>query len=752
VTTTAPNDALNGHTPLTNAITGVSGGNYENLVADKTPVSTRVTDTVDTTNLTLSATGTVAEGGSIVYTATLTNPAGTPVTVTLSNGSVITIEAGKTTGTVTVPAPADDVYKDAGKVEVTIKDATGGNFENLVPSTVPAVTNVTDTIDTSTVKLSADTSVAEGGTVTYTATVGAPVTGSPVTVTLANGQTITIEVGKTTGTITTTAPNDALNGHTPLSNSITGVTGGNYENLVADKTPVSTTVTDTVDTTDLTLTATDSVAEGGSITYTATLTNAAGTPVTVTLSNGAVITIEAGKTTGTVTVDAPKDDVYKDAGKVEVTIKDATGGNFENLVPSTVPAVTEVTDTIDTTTVKLTATESAAEGGTVTYTATVGAPVTGSPVTVTLANGQSITIEVGKTTGTITTTAPNDALNGHTPLTNAITGVSGGNYENLVADKTPVSTTVTDTVDTTNLTLSASDSVAEGGSIVYTATLTNPAGTPVTVTLSNGAVITIEAGKTTGTVTVDAPKDDVYKDAGKVEATISTATGGNFENLVPSTVPAVTEVTDTIDTTTVKLTATESAVEGGTVSYTATVGAPVTGSPVTVTLANGQSITIEVGKTTGTVTTTAPNDVLNGHAPLTNAITNVTGGNYENLVADKTPVSTTVTDTVDTTNLTLSATDSVAEGGSIVYTATLTNPAGTPVTVTLSNGAVITIEAGKTTGTVTVDAPKDDVYKDAGKVEVTIKDATGGNFENLVPSTAPAVTEVTDTIDTSTVN
>ncbi|MCU1772011.1 retention module-containing protein, partial [Pseudomonas sp. 13B_3.2_Bac1] len=751
VTTTAPNDALNGHEPLTNAITDVSGGNYENLVADKTPVSTTVTDTVDTTNLSLTATGTVAEGGSIVYTATLTNPAGTPVTVTLSNGSVITIEAGKTTGTVTVPAPADDVYKDAGKVEVTIKDASGGNFENLVPSTVPAVTEVTDTIDTSTVKLSADTSVAEGGTVTYTATVGAPVTGSPVVVTLANGQTITIEVGKTTGTVTTTAPNDALNGHEPLTNAITDVSGGNYENLVADKTPVSTTVTDTIDTTNLTLSATGSVAEGGSIVYTATLTNPAGTPVTVTLSNGSVITIEAGKTIGTVTVPAPADDVYKDAGKVEVTIKDAAGGNFENLVPSTVPAVTEVTDTIDTTSVKLTATESAAEGDTVTYTATVGAPVTGSPVVVTLANGQNITIEVGKTTGTVTTTAPNDALTGHEPLTNSITGVTGGNYENLVADKTPVSTTVTDTVDTTNLSLSATNSVAEGGSITYTATLTNAAGTPVTVTLSNGSVITIEAGKTTGTVTVPAPADDVYKDAGKVEVTIKDAAGGNFENLVPSTVPAVTEVTDTIDTTSVKLTATESAAEGGTVTYTATVGAPVTGSPVVVTLANGQNITIEVGKTTGTVTTTAPNDALTGHEPLTNSITGVTGGNYENLVADKTPVSTTVTDTVDTTNLSLSATNSVAEGGSITYTATLTNAAGSPVTVTLSNGSVITIEAGKTTGTVTVPAPADDVYKDAGKVEVTIKDASGGNFENLVPSTVPAVTEVTDTIDTSTV-
>ena len=749
---TAPNDALAGGNTLSVKIDGTSGGNYENLVADKTPAVTSVTDTVDTTNLSLSATGTVAEGGSIVYTATLTNPAGTPVTVTLSNGSVITIEAGKTTGSVTVAAPADDVYKDAGKVEVTIKDATGGNFENLVPSTTPAVTDVTDTIDTSTVKLTADTTVAEGGTVTYTATVGAPVTGSPVVVTLANGQSITIEVGKTTGTVTTIAPNDALTGQASLGNSITGVSGGNYENLVADKTPVSTTVTDTVDTTDLSLSATPSVAEGGSIIYTATLTNPAGTPVTVTLSNGSVITIEAGKTTGTVTVAAPADDVYKDAGKVEVTIKDATGGNFENLVPSTAPAVTDVTDTIDTSTVKLTATESAAEGGTVTYTATVGAPVTGSPVVVTLANGQNITIEVGKTTGTVTTTAPNDALNGHTPLTNAITDVSGGNYENLVADKTPVSTTVTDTVDTTDLTLTATGTVAEGGSIVYTATLTNPAGTPVTVTLSNGSVITIEAGKTTGTVTVAAPADDVYKDAGKVEATIKDATGGNFENLVPSTTPAVTDVTDTLDTSTVKLTATETAAEGGTVTYTATVGAPVTGSPVVVTLANGQNITIEVGKTTGTVTTTAPNDALTGHAPLTNSITDVSGGNYENLVADKTPVSTTVTDTVDTTNLSLSATGSVDEGGQITYTATLTNAAGTPVTVTLSNGAVITIDAGKTTGTVTVDAPKDDVYKDAGTVEATIKGATGGDFENLVTSTAPAVTTVNDTIDTSTVS
>ena len=34
----------------------------------------------------------------------------------------------------------------------------------------------------------------------------------------------------------------------------------------------------------------------------------------------------------------------------------------------------------------------------------------------------------------------------------------------------------------------------------------------------------------------------------RTTASISTVSGGNFENLVPSTVPAVTQVTDTIDT------------------------------------------------------------------------------------------------------------------------------------------------------------------------------------------------------------
>ncbi|MFL9854086.1 LapA family giant adhesin, partial [Pseudomonas chlororaphis subsp. aurantiaca] len=566
---------------------------------------------------------------------------------------VITIAAGATTGTVTVAAPADDVYKDAGTVQATIQTATGGNFENLVPSTAPAVTNVTDTIDTSTVSLTATSNVAEGGTVVYTASVTAPVTGSPVVVTLSNGQTITIPVGASSGTVNFVAPNDALAGGSSLSTTITNATGGNYEKLAVDSKPANTTVTDTPDTTSLTLSATNTVAEGGSIVYTATLTNAAGTPVTVTLSNGAVINIAAGATTGTVTVAAPSDDVYKDAGTVQATIQTATGGNFENLVPSTTPAVTNVTDTIDTSTVSLKATPSAVEGGAVTYTATVTSPVTGSPVVVTLANGEKITIAVGQTTGSVSITAPNDVLVGHTPLSNSISTVSGGNFENLVADKTPVSTTVTDTPDTTNLSLSATSTVAEGGSIVYTATLTNAAGTAMTVTLSNGAVINIAAGATTGSVTVAAPSDDVYIDAGNVSASIASTTGGNFENLVPSTTPAVTSVTDTINTTTASINGSTSVTEGQAATYTVSLTSPAQ-TEVTLkisysgTAADGSDFTgvytvkIPAGASSASFNVATIDDkITEGTENFVVKIDSATGGNFENLVVSGTNGSVT---------------------------------------------------------------------------------------------------------------
>ncbi|WP_143515493.1 retention module-containing protein, partial [Pseudomonas sp. R11(2017)] len=756
---TAPNNVYTTNTPLTNSITGVTGGNYEKLDTTGTP-STTVTDDpakLDSTGLTLTASNSVEEGGSIVYTAKLTNAAGSDMTITLSNGAVITIAKGETEGSVPFNAPANTVYVDAGNVSVTVTGTTGGDFEHLEVSPTPAVTAITDSIDTSTVTLTATPSVTEGGVITYTASVTSPVTGTPLVITLANGQSITIPVNASSGSVDFIAPNNVYTTNTPVTNSITGVTGGNYEKLDTAGTP-STTVTDDpakLDSTGLTLTASNSVEEGGSIVYTAKLTNAAGSDMTITLSNGAVITIAKGETEGSVPFNAPANTVYVDAGNVSVTVTGTTGGDFEHLEVSPTPAVTAITDSIDTSTVTLTATPSVTEGGVITYTASVTAPVTGTPLVITLANGQSITIPVNASSGSVDFTAPNNVYSTNTPVTNSITGVTGGNYEKLDTAGTP-STTVTDDpakLDSTGLTLTASNSVEEGGSIVYTAKMTNAAGSDMTITLSNGAVITIAKGETEGSVPFNAPANTVYVDAGNVSATVTGTTGGDFEHLEVSPTPAVTAITDSIDTSTVTLTATASAVEGGVITYTASVTSPVTGTPLVITLANGQSITIPVNASSGSVDFTAPNNVYTTNTPVTNSITGVTGGNYEKLDTAGTPT-TVVTDDparLDTTGVSLTATGSVEEGGQITYTVKLTNPAGSEMKVTLSNGETITIGKGLSEGSVTIDAPKNTVYVDAGKVEATITGTTGGDFENLNVSSTPAVTAVTDSIDTSTV-
>lgn len=296
----------------TNALTNELGGQpTDPLTAAPLP-----------STLTLGATPTITEaGGVLTYTATVTQPSTSNLTITLSNGAVITIPAGQVTGSVNVPlAPNDSPYIDPGQISVTVTGTTGGNNLILTVDPTPAVTQITDTIDTTTVTLTAGETVTEGGQITYTATLTNPAQ-TPVTITLSNGSVITIEAGKSTGTVVVDTPaNDVYNNGSTVSTTITGATGGNFEKLEPDTTPAVTTITDSVDDTGLTLTATNTVTEGGQITYTATLTNPAQTPVTVTLSNGSVITIKAGESVGTVVVDTPANDVYVNGSTVTTTI------------------------------------------------------------------------------------------------------------------------------------------------------------------------------------------------------------------------------------------------------------------------------------------------------------------------------------------------------------------------------------------------------------------------------------------------
>ncbi|WP_460115791.1 retention module-containing protein [Pseudomonas sp. H2_D02] len=747
-------------------------------------------DTADTTanavlnaTMSLSATPTITEaGGVLVYTATVTQAPLTNLTVTLSNGAVIVIQAGQLTGSVNVPlAPNDTVYNDPSQISVTVTGTTGGGGIAVTVPTTPAVTQITDTIDTTTVTLSANNTITEGGQITYTATLTNPAQ-TPVTVALSNGSVITIAAGQTTGTVAVDTPaNDVYNNGSTVSTTITGATGGNFENLVPSTAPAVTTITDSVDATTLTLTATPTVNENGTITYTATLTGADGKPVTaqngpvtVTLESGKTITIAAGASSGELNVPVGND-VYQGPTTVTESIASASGGNLEAIAPNTAPVSTIVSDVDDTTTVTLTATPTVNENGTITYTATLtgadGKPVTAQngPVTVTLDSGKTITIAAGASSGALDVPVGNDVYQGPTTVTESIASASGGNLEAIAPNTAPVSTVVSDVNDTTTVTLTATPTVNENGTITYTATLTGADGKPVTaqngpvtVTLDSGKTITIAAGASSGALDVPVG-NDVYQGPTTVTESIASASGGNLEAIAPNTAPVSTIVSDVDDTTTVTLTATPTVNENGTITYTATLtgadGKPVTAQngPVTVTLESGKTITIAAGASSGELNVPVGNDVYQGPTTVTESIASASGGNLEAIAPNTAPVSTVVSDVNDTTTVTLTATPTVNENGTITYTATLTGADGKPVTaqngpvtVTLDSGKTITIAAGASSGALDVPVGND-VYQGPTTVTESIASASGGNLEAIAPNTAPVSTIVSDVDDTTTV-
>ncbi|MFC3669360.1 retention module-containing protein, partial [Uliginosibacterium paludis] len=268
----------------------------------------------------------------------------------------------------------------AAAQELALPETSQPDIQAEAPAAAdPATPPVAATLSLS----SSATTVTEGGSVVYTATVSSPVTGTPLILTLSNGQTITIPVGSTSGSSAPYAVRGDdvyAQGDQTLSISVSSSSGGGFSTLdtSASSATANTTVQDDTDLTTVSLSASSTAAEGGTITYTASLDHAAATPVTVALSNGSSITIAAGATTGSVSVPAPSDDVYVDAGNTSVTITGTSGGGFERLVASSTPAVTAVSDTIDTTSATLTASSSVAEGSTITYTVTLASVVTGS--------------------------------------------------------------------------------------------------------------------------------------------------------------------------------------------------------------------------------------------------------------------------------------------------------------------------------------------------------------------------------------
>ncbi|MBR0955693.1 beta strand repeat-containing protein, partial [Bradyrhizobium canariense] len=221
-------------------------------------------------------------------------------------------------------------------------------------------------------------------------------------------------------------------------------------------------------------------------------------------------------------------------------------------------------------------------------------------------------------------------------LTATITNATGGNFENLVVGTAAATAHVNDTLDPTTVNLSAS-TVLEGGiaNYVFTATLTNTSHGTTTITTDQG-VITITDGNTTGTLTIASGNgEDVYLDASQLTATITNATGGNFENLVVGTAAATAHVNDTLDPVTATLTTSSTGISetGGSITYTVTLTSGLTPftpkTDLVLTLANGEHVTIFAGQTSGSATANYTDPQITNQASITDSITGIFSGGSE---------------------------------------------------------------------------------------------------------------------------
>ncbi|MCT7487983.1 hypothetical protein N5T63_03565, partial [Aliarcobacter cryaerophilus] len=228
------------------------------------PVDTRVPASVITLSDPI-----VKEGNQITIVATVTNPPQTDLIITLNNGEKITIKAGEITGSVTFDNPnGEDVYVDKSTETYTIIETDGGNYRDLDISDSSTVT-IVDTEDPTTVTITSNPTVTEGGDILVKASVERPVTEKDLVITLNDGTELTIKVGATESeevvAKTTTRTNEEYKqGDEEVTFKIDKAEGGNFEALDTTST-TKTIVQDDKDPTTVTITSNPTVTEGGDI-------------------------------------------------------------------------------------------------------------------------------------------------------------------------------------------------------------------------------------------------------------------------------------------------------------------------------------------------------------------------------------------------------------------------------------------------------------------------------------------------------
>ncbi|WP_316736794.1 Calx-beta domain-containing protein [Pedobacter aquatilis] len=723
-------------------IATLTASNNTLVSVSNTPASINIIDnTTATVSITASRNG-AEPGTSGQFTFTLSNVSSTDTQITFgvsgtatsgldftAIGTTVTIPAGQTTATLTVPVLDDNIVEPTETVILTMVAAT--NNPSITANVAPATVNITDN-DVALVTLAAGNQGDENGPVngTFTVTLSNPSsTDTQISYTLGGTategsdytaiavKTITIPAGQTTGTIIIPVRTDNIVEGTETV--IATLTASANPQFSVNTSPATINILDNTTAT-VTVAATANGAEPstpGQFTFTLSNVSTTNTVITYAVSGtatsgvdytqiGTSVTIPAGQTTATISVPVLDDDIAEGTETVILTMQAST--NNAAITASTVPATVNITDN-DTSVATITAGVNGNENG----------PVNGTFV-VTLSNRSSVethltftlsgtaiegtdyssivtktvTIPAGQLSATITIpTLVDDIVEGNetvigrlTSSDNSLVSVNSATATINIIDNTKATITVAATANGAEpntpgqFTFTMNNVSTTNTVITYSVSGTAISGTDYT---SIGTTVTIPAGQKTVTVSVPVLDDDIVEGTETVILTMAAATSN--ASITASTTPATVNIVDN-DNSIATIAAGVNGNENGPVAGTFIVTlSNASSSPTTITYTlsgtategsdystiTTKSVTIPAGQKTATITIPVLTDaIVEGTETV---IATLTATNNGAITVDNTPASINILDN-NTASVSISTTPTISEAaGTATFTVTLSS-------------------------------------------------------------------------------
>ncbi|EDL69539.1 calx-beta domain family [Vibrio campbellii HY01] len=727
----------------------------------------------DSTTLSVSQVGDVNEGSDAVFTVSLSNEVQDPFVVNLkptTDGSYtaedadlgqmvvtyidsqgktqtlnvtpdgdVTIPAGITSITVTIPTKTDGIYENTESFGLTVTD-NGGVTSN---GAATGDANIIDAESAPKVSIVADqTSVTEGGDANFTVSIDQK-SDEDVVVSFTIGgdvddkdyqaptiYTVTIPAGQTSVALDITTLDDGIyEGTENLTITLTDTTGAD-STLDADTKEATASITDAQSAPEVSISADqNNVNEGQTTGFTVTLSQVSDETVTVKFEYTGVaedgkdftgiasIEIPAGQSSADLDIATLTDGAYEGAESFTVTIKDVEGADAA--IGANDNASVVINDAQQAPTVSIVADQaSVAEGGDASFTVSIDQKSDEDVVVSFTIGGDvddkdyqaptiyTVTIPAGQTSVALDVTTLDDGIyEGTENLTITLTDTTGAD-STLDAGAKEATVSITDAQSAPEVSISADqNNVNEGQTAGFTVTLDQVSDETVTVKFEytgiaedgkdfNGiASIEIPAGQSSADLDIATLTDGTYEGAESFTVTIKDVDGADAA--IGANDNASVVINDVQQAPTVSIVADQASVtEGGDANFTVSIDQKSDEDVVVSFTIGGDvddkdyqaptiyTVTIPAGQTSVALDVTTLDDgIYEGTENLTITLTDTTGAD-STLDAGAKEATVSITDAQSAPEVSISADqNNVNEGQTAGFTVTLDQVSDETVTV-----------------------------------------------------------------------